>query len=120
MPALMQLELAERLVEKGKEFLTWTLEGLKAYAKYAYNPTENNFRPMWADGTDLTNYAFSRTGYYGPEGRVLKPSLADELYLFSYARAYRLSKDVDIWGVVRSMIKGLQQQISILIHRAFV
>lgn len=108
MPALMQLELAERLGENGKEFLKWTLEGLKAYAKYAYNPKENNFRPLWADGTDLTNYAFSRTGYYGPQGRVLKPSKADELYLFSYSRAYRLSRDTDIWKVVRSIIMGLQ------------
>jgi len=107
-PALMQMELAERTGEKGNEFLKWTVDGLKAYAKYGYNPEENNFRPMWADGTDLTDYAFSRTGYYGPQGRVLKPSSADELYLFSYARAYRLSKDPDIWEVIRSINKGLQ------------
>ena len=35
-PALMQLELAERLGDKGKEFIDWTLSGLYAYAKYAY------------------------------------------------------------------------------------
>jgi pectate lyase len=108
MPALMQMELAERLGEKGKEYLTWTLDGLKAYAKYAYNPGENTFHPMWADGTDLANYTFSRTGYYGPQGRVLKPLKADEIYLFSYARAYRLSKDQVIWEMVRSITKGLQ------------
>jgi len=107
-PALMQLELAERLGDNGKEFLRWTVEGLKAYAKYGYNPKENNFSPMWANGTDLTDYAFTRTGYYGPQGRVLKPSRADELYLFSYARAYRLSSDPEIWEVVSSIFKGLQ------------
>jgi len=96
------------LGDNGKEFLKWTVEGLKAYARYGYNAEKNSFRPMWADGTDLTDYAFSRTGYYGPQGRVLKPSRADELYLFSYARAYRLSKDPDIWKVVCSMIKGLK------------
>ena len=76
-PALMQLELAERLGDKGKEFIEWTLSGLYAYAKYAYDSVDNTFRPMWADGTDLTGYAFTRTGYYGPEGRVLKPLKAD-------------------------------------------
>lgn len=106
-PALMQLELTELLGEDGKEFLKWTVDGMKAYAKYAYDPQGNNFRPLWADGTDLTDYAFSRTGYFGPEGRVLKPSKADELYLFSYSRAYRLSQDLDIWQTVRSIMKGL-------------
>ena len=107
-PSLMQLELTERLGDEGKDFLKWTVEGLKAYAKYAYNPDENHFRPMWADGTDLTNYAFPRTGYYGEEGRILKPSPADELFLFTYARAYRLSEDKALWEVIRSMIKGLK------------
>jgi pectate lyase len=107
-PALMQLELAETLGEKGQEFLKWTIDGLKAYAKYGYDPVENHFRPMWADGTDLTGYAFPRTGYYGPEGRILKPGKADEQFLFTYARAYRLSKDKDIWNMVCSIMKGLQ------------
>lgn len=106
-PALMQMELAERAGENGKEYLRWTLDGLKAFAKYAYNPEQNNFRPMWADGTDLTNYAFSRTGYYGPQGRVLKPYKASELYLFPFARAYRLGKDPVIWETLRSIFKGL-------------
>lgn len=107
-PALIQLELAETLGEKGREFLEWTVDGLKAYAEYAYNPAENHFRPMWADGTDLTGYAFPRTGYYGQEGRVLEPSTANELFLFTYTRAYRLTKDRDLWEMVRSMMKGLQ------------
>lgn len=107
-PALMQLELADILGDDGKDYMKWTIDGLKAYAKYAYDPEKNQFRPLWADGTDLSGYAFSRTGYYGREGRVLKPEKANELYLFSYARAFRLSKDQDIWQIVRSIMKGLQ------------
>ena len=100
-PSLMQLELTERLGDLGKDFLKWTVDGLKAFAKYAYNPDENHFRPMWADGTDLTNYAFPRTGYYGEEGKVLRPYPASELFLFTYARAYRLSGDNTLWEVLR-------------------
>lgn len=107
-PALMQLEIAGQLGEQGKSFLKWTVDGLKAYAKFGYSPADNHFRPMWADGTDLTGYKFPRTGYYGKEGRTLEPVKADEQFLFTYARAYRLSKDKEIWDVVRSMMKGLQ------------
>jgi pectate lyase len=114
-PALMQLELAERLGEKGKEFADWTLSGLYAYAKYGYNCADNTFRPMWADGTDLTGYAFPRTGYYGPEGSILKPSKADELYLFTYSRALRFSMHTICWkyfldrdtSIIRSIWRGL-------------
>jgi pectate lyase len=107
-PNLIQLELAERLGDKGKVFINTNVEGLKAYARHAYNPGENTFKPLWADGTDLTGYAFPRTGYYGPEGRVLNPVKANELYLFSFSRAFRLSKDEYLWDVLRSMFIGLE------------
>jgi pectate lyase len=106
-PALMQLEIAEKLGSEGAEFLNWTISGLKAFAKYGYNPADNTFRPMWADGTDLSNYSFPRTGYFGPQGKVLKPYKADEMFLFSYTRAYRMSKDQVILETVRSIMKGL-------------
>jgi pectate lyase len=107
-PALIQLEIAEKLGSQGKEFLEWTVEGLKAFARYAYIPDQNNFRPLWADGTDLTGYAIPRTGYFGREGRILEPYRAHEGYLFSYSRAFRLSNDTEIWKMVRSLMKGLR------------
>lgn len=107
-PVLIQLELAEILGEQGKDFLKWTVDGLKSYAKYGYDPDENQFRPMWADGTDLTNYVFPRTGYHGPEGRVLTSFKANEQFLFSFSRAYRISKDEYFWEVIRSILKGLE------------
>ncbi len=105
--ALVQLELAEKLGSNGDSLLQWTLDGLKSFSKHAYNPADNSFRPMWADGTDLTGYSFPRTGYYGVEGHLLTPIKANESFLFSYARAYRLSKDPEIWDMVRSIMKGL-------------
>jgi len=114
-PALMQLELGERLGEKGKDFINWTLSGLYAYAKYAYKTADNSFIPMWADGTDLTGYAFKRTGYYGPEGYVLKPIKAGEIFLFTFTRALLFSRGTICWryfqdkdtSIIRSMQRGL-------------
>ncbi len=107
LPKLIQLELSERMGEEGKEFLDWSVEGMKSYARYAYDPVNNQFRPMWADGTDLSGYEFPRTGYYGNKGRVLEPFAANEQFLFSFSRAYRLSNDQYLWETVRSMFRGL-------------
>ena len=104
--ALVQLHLAERLGDRGANFLKWTVDGLKAYIKYAYMPETNQFRPMWADGTDLTGFVFPGFGYYGPAGKMLNPSKAGMSYLVSYARAFRLTRDADLWQTVRSMARG--------------
>jgi pectate lyase len=114
-PALMQLELGERLGDKGSEFTDWTLNGLYAYAKYAYKTRGNTFIPMWADGTDLTGYTFKRTGYYGTEGNILKPLKADEIFLFTFERAVRFSMGTKCWryfldrdtSIIRSIWRGL-------------
>lgn len=104
--AIMQLQLAEMLGEEGKEFLTWTVDGLKAFAHYVYDPKTNTTRPMWADGTDLTNYVIKRTGYYGREGRVLKEKPANPLFLCSFLLGYRLSEDKELWQTARDMVRG--------------
>ena len=114
-PSLMFLELGERLGDKGKEFIDWTLSGLYAYAKYAYKTADNTFSPMWANGTDLTGYALKRTGYYGPEEYVLRPLKANEMFLFTYTRALLFSGGTVCWtyfqdkdtSIVRSMQRGL-------------
>ncbi|MFP4191480.1 MAG: pectate lyase [Candidatus Hydrogenedentota bacterium] len=105
--ALIQLELAERLGEQGEELLEWTTDGMKAYIEHAYEPGENQFRPMWADGTDLTGHVIQRTGYHGSEGTEITPRAADGGFLFSYSRAYRLTGDPVLWEAVRSMAQGL-------------
>lgn len=104
--ALVQLHLAECLGAMGANFLKWTIDGMKAYVKYGYMPETNRFRPMWADGTDLTGFVFPRFGYYGPAGRTLKPSNAGPSFMVSYARAFRLIRDPDLWETVRSFTLG--------------
>jgi pectate lyase len=105
--ALVKMEVAEALGASASVLLADTVTGMKAYLHYAYDSERNLLRPLWADGTDLTGYTFSRTGQYGPEGTVLRPQPATDLHLFAYARAYRLSRDPALWAGVRSMMKGL-------------
>lgn len=105
--ALVKMEAAEALGEPAAVLLEDAVTGMKAYVRHAYDAERNLLRPLWADGTDLTGYAFPRTGYYGPQGTVLHPQPATELHLFAYARAFRLSRDLSLWQAVRSMMKGL-------------
>ncbi|MEX0720961.1 MAG: hypothetical protein WD059_09850 [Balneolaceae bacterium] len=105
---VMLLHLAEKLegTDAGENMLKWTLNGLKAYADFAYVPGENHFRPMWADGTDLTGHVIPRTGYYGKKGTSFKPIEPDGAMLLAYTKAVRLSDgDSTYWKVVRNIFE---------------
>ena len=104
--ALMQLALAKSLGKDGDDLKKWTLDGLKAFATYAYDEQNNTFRPMLANGTDLSDYALKRDGYYGKKGTVLKAYPAGNEFLLSYARAWTLEPDDAIWKVARGIAKG--------------
>ncbi|CCQ42631.1 pectate lyase [Yersinia enterocolitica] len=101
--ALMQLQLGKDLGPQGQDLLKWTVDGLKAFAKYAYNDQDNTFRPMIANGQDLSNYTLPRDGYYGKKGTVLKPYKAGNEFLISYARAYAIDNDPLLWKVARGI-----------------
>jgi formylglycine-generating enzyme required for sulfatase activity len=110
--AVMLLHLAEELADTddGTKILDWTLDGLRAIAEHAYVPEKNHFRPMWADGTDLTGHTLPRTGYYGQEGSQINPFTPDGPMVLSYARAVRLSVgDPILWNVIRHMF--IDQQL---------
>jgi len=104
--ALIQLHLAEQLGEKGKNLLQWTVDGMKAYVEHAYKPEQNEFVPMWADGTDLTGYEFKQFGYFGSAGTTIGPVNAGLSFLVSYARAHRLTQDPELWEMVRHLARG--------------
>ncbi|KAF1020370.1 MAG: Pectate disaccharide-lyase [Paracidovorax wautersii] len=104
--ALMQLQLAQDLGPDGADLRRWTLDGLKAFARYAYDETGNTFRPMLANGTDLSNYALRRDGYYGPKGTVFRPYAAGSEFLLSYARAFTLEPDAELWRAARGIALG--------------
>ncbi|WP_174848199.1 pectate lyase [Yersinia artesiana] len=101
--ALMQLQLGKDLGPQGQDLLKWTVDGLKAFAKYAYNDQDNTFRPMIANGQDLSNYTLPRDGYYGKKGTVIKPYKAGNEFLISYARAYAIDNDPLLWKVARGI-----------------
>ncbi len=104
--ALMQLALAKSLGRDGEDIKKWTLDGLKAFAHYAYDAQTNSFRPMLANGTDLSGFVLKRDGYYGKKGTVLKPYPAGNEFLLSYARARTLEQDAEIWKVARGIAQG--------------
>lgn len=104
--ALMQLALAKQLGNDGNDLKKWTLDGLKAFATYAYDEPTNTFRPMLANGTDLSGYVLKRDGYYGKKGTTLKAYPAGNEFLLSYARAWTLEPDHAIWRVARGIAKG--------------
>ena len=104
---IMTLHLAEQLegTQAGEDILTWTLDGMRAAAKYAYVPEENYFRPMWTDGTDLSDDVMPRTGYYGDQGDEFDKMIPGGIMALSYARAARLSEgDPEIWNVIRHIL----------------
>ncbi len=102
----MQLGLGEAM-DEGEQLIEWTADGLEALATHAYMPEANAFRPMWADGTDLTGKTYDRGGYYGPRGTEWQPLAADVEFLMTYARAYRLTGREALWDTARRIGKGL-------------
>lgn len=104
---LVQLRLSERLGADGARLRRWTVDGLEALADHAYDPAENEFRPMWADGTDLTGRTFDRSGYYGESGTAWQPVPAGAEFLLVYALAYRLTGRERLWETAREIARGL-------------
>jgi pectate lyase len=104
--AIVQLQLAELLGDEGRPLLDWTREGLLAAARHVYHPSTNRVRPMWADGTDLTDYVVKRDGYYGRAGTVFRAQTAPTLLFWSYALGHRLTSAGQLWDTARSMARG--------------
>lgn len=104
--ALMQLELASKIGESGRDLMEWTRRGLVSFAKYAYEEVTNEIKPMFTDGKDLTGYVLKRNGYFGKKGMVLTRQKADCKYLLVYARGFLYTNDENLWQTARSIGKG--------------
>ncbi|MGL9733730.1 MAG: hypothetical protein ACR5LD_03845 [Symbiopectobacterium sp.] len=50
--------------------------------------SNNTFRPILANSSNLSNYTLPRDRYYGKKGTVLKAYPASSDFLLSYARTY--------------------------------
>ncbi len=103
--ARIQLHLAELLGEEGREFVRWTVDGLRAWARYGYDAEQDINRTMWADGTDLTGYVIQRDGYYGSKGQKIRSGRATAEMVDSYALGHRLSGDPLLWEMARAMAR---------------
>ena len=104
---LAQMQAAETLLkaggdyaETGREFIAWAIEDLKIYADRSYDPDTGQFIALMIDGTPL-KWRQAKTGYYIPES--FAPRRPDGHLLWSCAMAYRLSKDKDIWRIIRQL-----------------
>jgi len=98
---LMQLYIAELLNDE--DFKEWTISGLRAYIKYAYDFKTNECIPMFSDGTDLTDYEFKRDGYYGKKGNSYKRQKASSRFMLSGIRAYKAEQDEIFWEFARNI-----------------
>ena len=85
-------------------FITWAHEDLAAYARHAYTPADNTFAIMVTDGTRLSPSDVKRKGYYKKSS--FTPFPAGPLFLLGYARAFRLTRDPDMWKMARSITEG--------------
>ncbi len=104
--AWMQLQMAGMLGDAGAAMGAYTLEGMRAYAKHAYNFEDNTLTPMFTDGTSLDGYVIRRKGYHGAAGTVIEAGQARTALLLSYSLAYAVSGDPIFWTVVRGIARG--------------
>lgn len=105
--ATMLMRLSELLADEGTYFRDSVSSYLKAYAKHAYRVSDNTFRPIHFNGTDLSSYRRPGSPAYNmsSEGRW-PPCEAHSGYLLSFALCYRLTHDPEIWETLRGIVRG--------------
>ncbi|HEX5126483.1 MAG TPA: hypothetical protein VFW00_07060 [Rhodocyclaceae bacterium] len=104
--ALAQITMARQLGARGKKLLDWTIEGLEAWAKYAYVPETNEVKPMFVDGKDLTGHVFKRFGFYGKKGQIFERKPINTIVFLSYATAWAASGSKTLWPTVCAMARN--------------
>lgn len=98
--ALMQLHLAQTLGPAGVALRDATLDGLRAFARYAYDPQTSHLRPLLADGRNLDQFTLARDGFYGRRGQVLRAYRPGGDFMLAYMRAYAAEPAPVFWQVV--------------------
>jgi len=91
----------------GKIFLDHCRSGLEAFARHAYIPESNMFRPLLADGRDLTGFELQRDGYYGQKGSTLNQYHADGLFLLVFAKTAAMTGSRLLWQTASQIAKSL-------------
>ena len=108
---LAQMQAAEQLVAAGgesaavgRDFIQWTSEDLKTYARYCWQPKTQQFISLLTDGTPI-QWQQARSGYY--DSSSFAPAKPDGAILWGYAMAYRLTRDPAHWEMARQLASAL-------------
>ena len=106
---LVQMQAAEMLNNAGgkfadvsKELIEWASNDLKIYAEQCYDPRLRIFVAKMTDGTTI-QWQQTKDSYYAPES--FSPKQPDGYLLWGYAMAYRLTRDISHWEMVRNICK---------------
>lgn len=90
-----------------KEILNDTLDCLRAWATYVYNPETNLCEPMFSDGTSLLGFVTQRDGFQGSKGKVWDYYSPNTRVVLSFCTGSRLSNgDAKIWEATRGLMRG--------------
>ncbi len=92
-------------VAGGQRMIGQAGSGLAAWVSWAYVDSDNSFRPMLADGQDLTGFVPARPGYYAAE--AFASFTADGRYLLSILKTALLLKDETLWNTARRIAAAL-------------
>lgn len=97
-------------------FFINTVDYLVTYYDYAYDLQSHSLKPLWSDGTDLTNYQIVRDGYYGQKGDVIAREPFDNKFLLPLVAALKLIDDNPNFqlknrAVILSQIKTLVDKL---------
>jgi pectate lyase len=108
---LAQMQAGEDLIaaggdraKVGGEFIAWASDDLKVYARRCYDPEKGVFVARMTDGTAIQGEK-SKAGYYVAESFAPRP--ADGLILWTYATAYRVTRDVEHWRMAGELMRLL-------------
>jgi pectate lyase len=108
---LAEMQAAEKLIAAGgkdavvgREFIRWASEDLKTYGRYCWQPKTQKLISVLTDGTPI-QWEQARPGYYGSSS--FAPAGPDGNILWSYAMAYRLTRDEAHWKMARQLAQAV-------------
>ena len=103
MQAAIELQAADgQYADVAREFIQWASDDLKTYTRYSYDAKTSRFITLMTDGTPIKGEQ-AKTGYYNAESFTAREP--DGFLLWSYALAYRLTRDDAHWQMAREILK---------------
>jgi hypothetical protein len=103
MQAAIELQYADdQYSDVARELIQWASDDLKTYARYCYDAKTGRFIAVMTDGTPIKGEQ-AKTGYYNADS--FAPLEPDGFLLWSYALAYRLTRDDAHWQMAREILR---------------